>query len=548
MNDTWQVSGYAQLRELGAGASGRVVSAVHEATGTPTAIKYLNERLVGDRSFTDAFRAEARLLAEIDNPHIVRLYEYVEASQGAAIVMELVEGVSLRQMLRQHGATEPESALCVLKGSLLGLAAAHAHGVVHRDYKPENVLVTGDGESKLADFGIALPIGQSSELITGTPRYMAPEHWTGAAASPASDIYAATATFYECLIGRPPYHGPDLNTLREQHTYAPIPVEPAPPALHDLLRRGLAKQPQERPQPAEAFLEVLEAAAVAGYGAGWEERGRRQLAERAALLALLFPSGGSAVGGTGVASTVLAKARAWGRTKVMAIGAAATALLLAGGAGITFAATDAPVAGGEGESPTVTSTFPAATPTDSATGATADPTSPADPTVDPTAAPTGPPQPKVSPRAPGPGAAVTPPTPVRTPSRTPSRTPTPPPTTPGDVTAPRVTGANVSGTYLNAAGCQYGFRSLTVTATASDDRTPAAELQVSFRYTLDGKTASVSMPYGRDGTFRGTLGPFQEITTQQSTSILVQAVDAAGNVSRTLSAGTITFYPYCPPG
>lgn len=543
MNDTWQVSGYAQLRELGAGASGRVVSAVHEATGTPTAIKYLNERLVGDRSFTDAFRAEARLLAEIDNPHIVRLYEYVEAPRGAAIVMELVEGVSLRQMLRQHGATEPESALCVLKGSLLGLAAAHAHGVVHRDYKPENVLVTGDGESKLADFGIALPIGQSSELVTGTPRYMAPEHWTGAAASPASDIYAATATFYECLIGRPPYDGPDLNTLREQHAYAPIPIDPAPPALHDLLRSGLAKRPEDRPRSAEAFLESLEAAAVAGYGADWEERGRRKLAERAALLALLFPSGGSAVGGTGVASTVLTKVRVWGRTNVLAGAAAVTALLLAGGAGITFAATDAPVAGGG--DPTVSSTFPSAGPTDSTTGATADPTSSADPTVDPTASPSGLPQPKAPPRAPGPGAPATP---VRTPPRTPSRTPTPPPTTPGDVTAPQVTTANVSGTYLNPTGCRYGNSTVQVTATAGDDRTPAAELQVSFRYTLDGKTASVSMPYGRDGTFRGTLGPFQEIMTQQSTSIVVQAVDAAGNVSRTLSAGTITLYPYCPPG
>mgnify|MGYP002623347232 CR=1 FL=1 len=552
MNDTWQVLGYTHLRELGAGASGRVVLATHDATGTPTAIKYLTERLANDRTFVEAFRAEARLLAEIDNPHIVRLYEYVEAAQGAAIVMELVDGVSLRQMLRQHGATEPEAALCVLKGSLLGLAAAHAHGVVHRDYKPENVLVTGDGQSKLADFGIALPIGQASELVTGTPRYMAPEHWAGAAASPASDIYAATATFYECLVGRPPYDGQDLATLRDQHTYAPIPVDPAPPELHGLLRSGLAKRPEERPRSAEAFLEELESAAVAGYGADWEERGRGQLARRAALLALLFPSNSSAISGTGVASTVLGRIRAWGRTRVLVAGAAA-AVLVAGGAGVTFAAVDSPVAGGE--APTVLSTPPAPSPTAPAVVGT----TPAADTPSPTPSPSGPagPTPGTPPSTPGSAPPVVGPlstpgapsaTPIRTPSGTPSRTPSATPTTPpADVTPPRVNSAEVSPTSVHPDGCWYFNSTSTVTATVSDDRTPAAQLRVSFRYTLDGTTRTVAMQHDRDGVFRGTLGPFTQIRAQQSSSIVVQAVDAAGNVSRAVTAGTVTFYPYCPP-
>src|SRR5690349_4891464 len=197
-----EVLGYRAVRELGGGATGRVALATHEPTGTPVAIKYLSAELLGSQ--LAAFRAEARLLCGLDSPNVVRLWEYVEESSRAAIVMELVNGVTLREMLGRQGPTEPEAALCVLKGSLLGLAAAHAAGVVHRDYKPENVLIDVAGQSKLADFGIATRAGRSVD-VSGTPSYMAPEQWRGEPAGPASDIYAATATFVECLTGRPPF-------------------------------------------------------------------------------------------------------------------------------------------------------------------------------------------------------------------------------------------------------------------------------------------------------------------------------------------------------
>ena len=136
---SWIVPGYREERELGSGASGRVVAAVRVADGQRVAIKYLSPRLSGDPQFLTAFRAEAALLQTLDVPFVVRLLEYVEApGHGAAIVMELVEGVSLHEMITQQGPASPESALAVLKGSLLGLAAAHALGIVHRDYKPEN--------------------------------------------------------------------------------------------------------------------------------------------------------------------------------------------------------------------------------------------------------------------------------------------------------------------------------------------------------------------------------------------------------------------------
>ena len=125
------------------------------------------------------FRGEAATLASLDDPNVVRLYEYVESPSGTAIVMELIDGVSLRDILARQGSTTAEAALVVLEGSLLGLAAAHRRGVVHRDYKPENVLVNGDGISKLTDFGIAARTGDRA-IPAGTLMYAAPEQMAGA--------------------------------------------------------------------------------------------------------------------------------------------------------------------------------------------------------------------------------------------------------------------------------------------------------------------------------------------------------------------------------
>ncbi|MBT2444043.1 serine/threonine protein kinase, partial [Streptomyces sp. ISL-36] len=303
--DAWVVPGYTEYRELGSGGSGRVVLALHDATGVPVAVKYLAERMRADSAFVRGFRAEARLLGGLDTPHVVGFYEYVEAPRGAAIVMELVDGVALRALLSREGATGPEAALVVLKGSLLGLAAAHRTGVVHRDYKPENVLVAADGSSKLVDFGIATDHG-TAPGVAGTPAYMAPEQWRGEPASPAADVYAATATFFECLTGRKPFSGENLAELALRHIEAPVPDADAPEPLRPLIRQGLAKDPAQRPRNAAVFVAELEAVATAAYGPDWEERGRRRLAALAALLPLLLPSfGGPATGTTALATTTL---------------------------------------------------------------------------------------------------------------------------------------------------------------------------------------------------------------------------------------------------
>ncbi|WP_395297787.1 protein kinase [Kitasatospora hibisci] len=290
----WQLPEYRHVRKLGAGAAGVVVLAHHDPTGTPVAIKYLHDAAGGAE-----LRREAAVLARVDSPHVTRLYEYVESGPHAAIVMELIDGISLRALLREERATTPEAALVVLKGSLLGLAAAHAVGLVHRDYKPANVLVAANGTTKLVDFGIAVPSGDDRD-ISGTPAYLAPEQWTGAPASPAADVYAATVTFFECLTGARPYTGGTLAELAVQHQESPVPDGLVPEAVRPLVRAGLAKQPGDRPAGAAEFVRLLEAAATAGYGRRWEERGRSDLAALVALLAALLPWGaaGPPPGGT----------------------------------------------------------------------------------------------------------------------------------------------------------------------------------------------------------------------------------------------------------
>jgi hypothetical protein len=296
----WRLSGFEELHELGSGAQGRVVLARRVGTGEMVAVKYLAPELLGDPRHRAMFRDEVNMLVRVADPHVARLYEYVETPEGAAIVMEAVNGVSLREVLR-HGPMAPEAALVVLKGSLLGLAAAHAVRVVHRDYKPANVLVEGNGNSKLIDFGIAGLSGEGT--VAGTPAYMAPEQWHGAAVSPAADVYSATCVFFECVTGGPPYASGDTTTLRRMHEAAPVPAQAVPEPLRSLVAQGMAKNPAHRPPGAHQFVTLLEQLAVSAYGPDWERRGWIALGAATAVLAAAFPAAalGLTSGTTGLA-------------------------------------------------------------------------------------------------------------------------------------------------------------------------------------------------------------------------------------------------------
>ena len=446
----WVVPGYTEERELGRGASSRVVAAVHNDSGQQVAIKYLAPKLFRDPNFLARFREEVEVLRSLDVPQVVRLFDYVEdPGEGAAIVMELVNGVSLHEMITRQGATSPESALVVLMGSLLGLASAHQLGIVHRDYKPENVLVDGAGNSKLTDFGVAVKAGEKAPA-EGTPLYMAPEQWTGGPATPATDIYAATAVFFECLTGKTPFSG-RLGHLAMQHKTAAVPVAMVDQPLQALIERGMAKDPRDRPAHAVEFVAELISVADRAYGPDWEERGRSQLAKRAAALLLLLLGGVAGAAGGSFAATLLG---GMGRRKKAAIAGAAVGIIAAIAVTTTTLAL-------QGNNAVATTSPPAANPPATSFATMSTPTTSAPATNPPTTS------------APATSAPATNPPTTGAPT-------TPPP--PSPVITVAVSPATVSG------ACPAKLPALTVPGTISSDRATT----VTYHWTRSDQTSTGS--------------------------------------------------------
>jgi chitodextrinase/tRNA A-37 threonylcarbamoyl transferase component Bud32 len=284
----WRLPGYEPVKPLGHGSTGAITISRDLATGTAVAIKYLSKDVYRSPDFADRFRREAAVLATVENPHLAQVYEYVEGPDSAAIVTELVDGVSLREILTSEaGPIEPEAAFFVTMGALLGLTETHRRGIVHRDVKPENLLIDADGVAKVVDVGLA---GRSRRGVPagGDPRYLAPELWAGQPASTASDVYAVTATLFECLTGKPPRtsDGKPLGRggMAAERDVATLPPAELHPRIRRLISRDLAVTTAMRAADASAMLDDLEMAALGAYGPGWEAIGRAQLINRVAPL------------------------------------------------------------------------------------------------------------------------------------------------------------------------------------------------------------------------------------------------------------------------
>jgi serine/threonine-protein kinase len=234
----------------------------------PVAIKRLAENLAANDEFKRRFLREARLAARLSHPNIVAVYDVGEEAGRPFIVMQYVEGETLADLLRGRGRLEPEEAVALALQACAGLEAAHEAGLVHRDVKPQNLLVTPGGAVKIADFGIARSLDGTqltqAGTVLGTAAYLAPEQAAGETVTAAADVYALGAVLYELLTGRPPYVADSLAELvARQHegTIAPVRelAPDVPGATEDAVMHALARDPEYRPSSAAALANELRA-------------------------------------------------------------------------------------------------------------------------------------------------------------------------------------------------------------------------------------------------------------------------------------------------
>ncbi|WP_288468458.1 serine/threonine-protein kinase [uncultured Curtobacterium sp.] len=253
---------YRLVDLLGTGATGEVWRAEHTASGEHVAAKLLRAELAADPAIVERFVRERTVLLGLQHPSIVRVRDLVVEGDRLAIVMDLVDGGSARDLLRASGTLPPRDALTITAETLDALAAAHGQDVTHRDVKPDNVLLAtawtagATGDVRVSDFGIASVVADRERTTTGllgTPQYMAPESISQGRAGPAADVYGAGVMLYELLAGRTPFAGPGTDfAVAYRHVTSDPPRIDVPDALWTALTTLLAKDPGARPAAADA--------------------------------------------------------------------------------------------------------------------------------------------------------------------------------------------------------------------------------------------------------------------------------------------------------
>jgi len=253
---------YELERELGRGGMGVVYKARDTQLDRPVALKFLGSLVDGSEEFRLRFKREAQAAAQVSHPNILSIYD-IGVEQGSSyIAMEYVEGPNLNQYLRDRGTLKVREAVNVVTQACSALEAIHQAGIVHRDIKPDNILIAKGGLVKLMDFGLAKGHGArltGSHVIMGTPCYMAPEQAKGEEAGPRSDIYAMGLVLYELLSGKTVFE--TGNVLDRQITEMPPPpsscVEGIPPELDTVIMKCIAKNPDDRFESAQALINAM---------------------------------------------------------------------------------------------------------------------------------------------------------------------------------------------------------------------------------------------------------------------------------------------------
>jgi serine/threonine-protein kinase len=254
---------YTLVSPIASGGMGEVWAATDDVLGRDVAVKLI--RASSDDGYRDRFRDEARHSAALHHPNIAAVFDYGDNHELPYLVMELVPGQPLSALIETTGrdGLEPDVVRSIAGQAALALAAAHESGVVHRDVKPANIIVTPDGQAKLTDFGIARPANGKGHTLTGevlgTPEYLSPEQALGETATEASDLYALGVIAHEMLTGSKPFDaGTPVATAVAQVSEEPPPLPPTvPDDLRSVVEACLSKAPDERPADARALADAL---------------------------------------------------------------------------------------------------------------------------------------------------------------------------------------------------------------------------------------------------------------------------------------------------
>lgn len=248
------------------GGMSTVYRCVDLRLGRAVAAKVMHERYVGDPVFRTRFRREARAMAQLTHPNLVNVYDFDSDGDHLFLIMELITGGTLRELIAERGPMPPHAAVVVLRSVLTGLAVAHEAGMVHRDIKPDNILINGDHRVKLADFGLvraASATTHSSDQIVGTVAYLSPEQVDGSEITPASDVYSAGIVLFEVLTGEVPFAGDTQLTHAYQRLNNDVPAPSSriagiPPIVDALVASATAREPGDRFADAGEFLAALD--------------------------------------------------------------------------------------------------------------------------------------------------------------------------------------------------------------------------------------------------------------------------------------------------
>lgn len=249
--------GYQVLERLGSGGMAIVYRGIQSALDRPVAIKRLHTHLTPDPTFLERFAREAKAAASLHHEHIVSVIDFAQKPNGCYIVMEYVEGATLRALLRETTPLPLEIVLLILASVARGLAFAHDRGFVHRDIKPDNIMVGRDGSVKITDFGIVKSNADTTLTrtgsVVGSPAYMAPELLQDLSVDSRADIFSFGVTAYEILAGAKPFRGDSPSAvITSMLHHAPVPLlernQEVSPALEDLIGRCMRKNPADRPQ------------------------------------------------------------------------------------------------------------------------------------------------------------------------------------------------------------------------------------------------------------------------------------------------------------